>query len=235
MRNAPLSTRRSFLVQSGLGTLALVIGCTPEDGEPKETGGGDSGGDSGGADSADSGGADTGAEVDPWGDPPTDCSAPTEHTGTGPFYREGMPERTDLNPLDEEGTPVRIYFRVLDQSCAPLAGCLVEVWHCAPEASYDMSTEDYRFYGSQLTDAEGRGFVETLRPPVYVDDAGEHAPHIHFQLTLTGYRVIATQIQFEEDDDESGMYPVVTTTTGSDGVAQATLNFVLQPDEAPPA
>lgn len=243
MRSALVPSRRRFLLHSGLGALALALGCKPDEQgkDSSDTGSGGETGDTGSpsGETADTGEtaetAETGEAADPWGEAPTDCSTPTAQTGTGPFYREGMPERTNLNPLDEAGTPIRMYFRVFDQRCTPLAGALVEVWHCAPEAEYDMESTDYRFYGSQYTDSEGRGFVESIRPPIYFDDAGEHAPHVHFQITLDGYKVIATQVQFEADDDESGLYPVVAEELDADGFYATLFTIVLEPNEPPPA
>ena len=248
------NTRRAFLAQAGMGLLVLAAGC-PDDGskEPDpDTGGagdtgdseidgetgGDTGGETGGDTGAETGDADTGGagetgdtagvEEDPWGPAPTDCAEANAETGTGPFYRAGMPERTALNPFGEDGTPIRVYFRVVNTSCAPIAGCLIEVWHCAPEAAYDMSSDDYRFYGLQHTDAEGKGFIETIRPPVYVDDAGSHKPHIHFQFTVDGYRKTAFQCLFIEDGvspDERN--PVLELVAGADGVYTESVVFVL--------
>ena len=247
-------SRRGFLVNAGLGLLALATACPapapkdPEaDSDPGDTG---ASGDSGGADtSAETGGdtsgdsdsgavsetGDTAGEVeDPWGPAPTDCSAPSNETGTGPFYRSGAPERTDLNPFDEAGTTLRVYFRVLNTRCEPVVGCFVEVWHCAPEAQYDMSTSDYRFYGVQYTDSSGKGWIETIKPPTYVDDAGSHKPHIHFQLTAEGYQKIAFQCLFLEDDvDPADRNPVLDLVEAEDGSKSDTVVFVLTEAASP--
>lgn len=256
---APRS-RRSFLVSASLSLLALAAGCPAEtpkdpdaepDSDPGDTGGttdsaGDTGDTSGvdtadsGADSADSDtgtttetGDTSGVEEDPWGPDPTDCSTPSAETGTGPFYRAGAPERTDLNPLDEEGTTLRVYFRVVNTRCEPIAGCLVEVWHCAPEAEYDMTSDDYRFYGVQYTTPQGRGFIETIKPPTYVDDAGEHMPHIHFQLTAPGYRKIAFQCLFLEDGaSPDDLNPVLDPVVAEDGSTSDSVVYVLAEEDA---
>lgn len=234
-----IPSRRSFLAQSGLGALALALGCTPEakvgdtGGGPRDTGGTpDSGGETGLDTSGGTGGDTSGAE-DPWGELPTDCAAPSVDTGTGPFYRDGAPERTELNAFDEDGTPIRVYFRVVDTTCAPLAGVLVEVWHCAPEAQYDMTSDDMRFYGKQTTDAQGRGFIQTIKPPTYVDDAGEHDPHIHLQMTVDGYDSIALKLLFREDDpDPREADPVLELVEDGEGYWVDNVVFVLEVEGA---
>lgn len=252
------NTRRAFLAQAGLGLLVIAAGCPtdspkdpdddPDTGDTGETGdsgadsetgaetGAETGGETGDTDTSDPSetGDTAGVEEDPWGPEPTDCAEPNAETGTGPFYREGAPERTAINPFDEDGTKIRVYFRVVNTACAPIAGCLIEVWHCAPEAAYDMSSDDYRFYGVQTTGADGRGFIETIRPPVYVDDAGAHKPHIHFQFTVAGYRKTAFQCLFLEDGvgpDERN--PVLELVEGPDGVYTDSVVFVLAEDTPP--
>lgn len=226
---------------------------TPDDGEDPDTGepgdSGDSATDSAADSSTDETGLDTGGgvetgdpdsgtpdetgdtsgvEEDPWGPEPTDCATPNVETGTGPFYRAGAPERTNLNPLAESGTSMRLYFRVVNARCEPIVGCFIEIWHCAPEAQYDMTSDDYRFYGVQYTDAEGKGMIETIKPPVYVDDAGEHKPHIHFQFTADGYQKIAFQCLFLEDGIVDGeRNPVLDLVEGADGVKSESVVFVL--------
>lgn len=225
-RVATTTNRRAFLAQSGLGALAFAVGCQPE---TKTSPGGDSAALDSGLDTG-----DTGAEaVDLWGPAPTDCADPTGGTGTGPFYREGAPLRTDLNVLGEEGDAIRIYFRVLDQNCTPIPNAFCEIWHCAPEAAYDMETDDMRFYGSQYTDAEGKGWFQTLKPPIYTDDAGQHINHIHVLITVTGFKVLAFQVQFSEDGMvEGAINEIADLVEAADGFREASLNFILTAETA---
>lgn len=231
-----ISNRRTFLTRAGLGAIAVAAGCVPDSKSPADTGGG-AGGDSGGTDSnldsaGDTGGAvDTGPPADGWAEVPADCADATRGTGTGPFYREGAPLRTNLNVLDEEGDAIRIYFRVVDQECRPVSGAFCEIWHCAPEQQYDMTSDDMRFYGSQVTDEEGKGWFQTLKPPVYIDDAGAHINHIHIQVTGTGYPILAFQVQFYEDGVVDGAINELTELTeASDGFREGAITIILSPE-----
>lgn len=223
-----ISNRRTFLTRAGLGAMAVAAGCVPDAKSPAESGGDSAGTDSGADTAGDSGGGDTGPPTDGWAEVPTDCATATNGTGTGPFYREGAPLRTDLNVLDEEGDAIRIFFRVVDEQCNPVANAFCEVWHCAPEAQYDMTSDDMRFYGTQYTDAEGKGWFQTIKPPVYVDDAGEHINHIHIQITATGFPILAFQVQFYEDGVVDGPLNELTELTeASDGFREGAITVIL--------
>jgi hypothetical protein len=215
-------SRRTFLRRAGLAGVGLAVGCAPDEeksgrndgshgGRPADSA---SGGDSGAPDSA----ADTGFSEDAWGEI------------RGPFYREGAPERHDLNILGEEGTTIRLHFRVLDAACQPIAGAVVEVWHCAPEAAYDMSSEDMRFYGKVITDEQGRGWFTTLEPPPYLDENGVMRPHIHYVLNASGFTELVAQTKFAHDEalDEPLDSPVVVTfEDDGSGVLVGTHSFVM--------
>src|ERR1700741_3316948 len=48
----------------------------------------------------------------------------------GPYFTPSSPERTNLL---EDGTPgerIALLGYVLDQSCRPVAGALLDLWHC---------------------------------------------------------------------------------------------------------
>lgn len=231
-----ISNRRTFLSRAGLGAIAVATGCVPDSKSTadSDTGRSDSGALDSSADTAGDtgGGVDTGPPADGWAEVPTDCATPTTGTGTGPFYREGAPLRTDLNVLDEEGDAIRIFFRIVDQECNPVANAFCEIWHCAPEAAYDMTSDDMRFYGTQYTDAEGKGWFQTIKPPIYVDDAGEHINHIHIQVTMVGFPILAFQVLFEEDPiPASEINETVTLTEAADGFREGAITIVL-PREA---
>ena len=225
------TSRREFLSQAALGSLAFTMGCTldPKSGDVPDEDPLDSAAvDTAAVDTAvvDSG---TAEELDPWGDMPTECPDPTPESGTGPFYRPDAPTRSILNIFAEDGVPMRIYFRLLDTSCAPIVGAMCEIWHCAPEAQYDMTSTDMRFYGTVYTDAEGKGYMESIKPPTYIDDAGTHSPHVHFQVTAAGYKTVAFQVRFAGDEGvpPEEKNPVAELVEDADGFMCDNFNFVM--------
>ena len=243
-----IPTRRRMLQDLGLCAAALAAACVrPPDSEGASLVGGDSStpedsGTTGALEDtagADTGAADTGASVaytpdeSAWDDPPNDCAEATIRRNKGPFYREGIPERNLLNVHDEQGQVYRIFFRVVDHACTPIEGARVEVWHCAPESVYDMTSVSYRFYGAILTDAEGRGWFQSLVPPPYLDAVGLMRPHIHYWLVAEGFLALETQTKFAFDPEvgeDPSLDHILEFTEAADGALEARRLFVLEPD-----
>lgn len=133
--------------------------------------------------------------------------AMTPEDALGPYYvcmdfREAIAE-------DRPGYPLRLGFRILDGACAPVAGAVVDVWHCDAGGYYSgfdadpdkeagttsVQRTDTRFCrGSQLTDDEGVSEFETIFPGWY---AGR-TTHIHVRVYLPDGRTFVTQTYFEE-------------------------------------
>lgn len=129
---------------------------------------------------------------------PADCVPPTSTDGEGPYYRADAPFRDSLNIDGEAGLAIVVRGRVLDATCAPLAGLIVDLWHCKQDALYDMERPDYPCRG-RLTTAEDGGFCfTTLVPPAYAGGtAGEYLqPHIHCIVWRGEVRALTTQLCF---------------------------------------
>ncbi len=232
-----VTSRRSFLRLAGAGLAGLAVGCTDKGGET-----GDETGETGDTGTPDSGGGETGetgAETGHTGETGADTGTlpevcnPTSERGQGPYYREGAPLRDDFNPLGEEGTPLRIYGYVKDGTCAPLAGVTIDVWHADQDGAYDMDSDDYRFRGRVVSDADGYYEFTTLYPPPYPGDDGLLlARHVHYMVYADGYTTVITQLKFEEDEhlDEPADSPVVMALAddGSGGYA-VQFDLVLVP------
>lgn len=206
-------SRRRLLQLSGAGLAGLATGCVPEKPLPEsETG-------------------DTATAADPWGEAPTECATATMRRGEGPFYLEGSPERTALNIYGREGTLIRLYVRVVDQDCAPIAGAVIEVYHCGPDEEYVMDDEAMPYRGTIITDEDGKAWFESLEPPPYLDENGLMRPHIHYKINAEGYEELTAQTKFAHDPelDEPIESLVVVEFTDVGGVLEGQHTFILVP------
>lgn len=123
----------------------------------------------------------------------------------GPCYAETQ-ARKDISE-DVKGLPARMSFKVVDSDCNPVAGAVVDVWHCAPNGIYsgddaaDMCTEgntearDARWFrGTQTTDDNGVVEFDTCMPGWY----SSRAVHIHFQVRQGNDAYVTSQLGFPE-------------------------------------
>jgi protocatechuate 3,4-dioxygenase beta subunit len=111
----------------------------------------------------------------------------------GPYFVDEKLNRSDIrtNTADgsaSEGTPLQLTLRVAAISsagCAPLAGALVDIWHCdaagvysdASDRSFNTQGQDF-LRGYQVTDANGAVTFTTIYPGWYPG----RAVHIHFKV-----------------------------------------------------
>lgn len=109
----------------------------------------------------------------------------------GPYFVDEKLERSDIRAdPGEPGGPVRagvpleltfVVQRLTSGQCAPLAGVLVDVWHCDAEGSYsDVGAAKGKKYlrGYQRTAADGTATFVTIFPGWYQG----RAVHVHFKL-----------------------------------------------------
>ncbi|TCN60479.1 intradiol ring-cleavage dioxygenase [Flavobacterium circumlabens] len=93
-----------------------------------------------------------------------------------------------------------------NNNCLPLAGVLVDVWHCDKDGNYSeyggttMQQTDYTsvhfLRGRQTTDSKGEASFLSIFPGWYQG----RAPHIHVEvLTSSGTSLLVTQIAFPEN------------------------------------
>jgi protocatechuate 3,4-dioxygenase beta subunit len=136
----------------------------------------------------------------------------------GPYFVDGALERSDIrsDPATgtvKEGLPLAIRFMVsrLDGvACLPLAGALVDVWHCdalgvysgVQDRSFDTSGEQW-LRGHQRTDAEGTASFQTIYPGWY----SGRAVHIHFKIRTDPDEAVGleftSQLFFDDDTSRS--------------------------------
>lgn len=111
----------------------------------------------------------------------------------GPYFVDGALDRSDIrsDPGSGEvsiGAPLDLAFhvsRIAEGSCVPLAGAVVDIWHCDARGVYSdvqdpgFDTRGQKFLrGSQVTDADGVARFATIYPGWYRG----RAVHIHFKV-----------------------------------------------------
>jgi protocatechuate 3,4-dioxygenase beta subunit len=133
----------------------------------------------------------------------------------GPYFVDEKLARSHIrsDPADgsvQAGVPLRLAFnvsRVGGGACAPLAGAVVDIWHCDALGNYsDVKDGDARFdtrgrkflRGYQVTDAGGNVEFLTIYPGWYEG----RAIHIHFKIRsdLKGatHYAFTSQVYFDE-------------------------------------
>jgi len=118
---------------------------------------------------------------------------PTPRQTEGPFYTLRSPRRTSLVEQGMRGDAFTVGGLVLDTRCRPVAGALLDFWHCDGEGNYDNL--GHRFRGHQFTDGNGRFGLETLLPGLYPG----RTRHIHVKVQAPGRPVLTTQIYVAGD------------------------------------
>jgi len=152
---------------------------------------------------------------------------PTPPQTEGPFYTPDTPERASLREPGLGGTPLVVVGRVVDTGCLPIAGAMLDFWHCDAQGVYD--TSGYRLRGHQFADSDGRWRLETILPATYPG----RTRHIHVRVQPPGGEVLTTQLYFPDEPDNArdGIYvPELEMTmapTAPGGEMTGTFDFVL--------
>jgi protocatechuate 3,4-dioxygenase beta subunit len=144
----------------------------------------------------------------------------------GPYFRLGAPQRSNL--LEPGDKPELILAgRVLNQKGTPIAGAVVNFWHCNRAGEYDMA--GYRYTGYMVTDEAGRYELTTIIPGSYQP---RQAKHLHVKVQAVS-RPITTQLFLEgepgnTDDEYYNPVLFVACTVDSGGVKHGTFDFVIE-------
>ncbi|KJH72827.1 intradiol ring-cleavage dioxygenase [Aliterella atlantica] len=120
------------------------------------------------------------------------CIVSPEQT-EGPYFVDEKLNRSDirLDPSDGEvkaGVPLQLTLQVSsasNTSCTPIAGAIVDIWHCdalgvysdVTDRSFDTVGKKF-LRGYQVTDANGNVRFTTIYPGWYQG----RTPHIHFKV-----------------------------------------------------
>ncbi len=119
------------------------------------------------------------------------CIVRPEQT-EGPFFANQMPQRSDIR-AGKPGVPLQLTLNVSQLTkgaCAPLAGAIIDLWHCDADGEYSDETF---LRGYQRTDASGAAKFTTIYPGWYPG----RTVHIHFKIRGSGYQ-FASQLYFDD-------------------------------------
>ena len=160
--------------------------------------------------------------------PPARCTPGTRARTAGPFYTPETPRRDSLREPDTVGEPLVFQGLLLSRDCRPLAGAVIDIWHCDEHGHYD--NRGFRYRGHQFTDAAGAFRIETIRPGHYTG----RTPHIHVRVQGEGTPLLTTQVFFPDLEDENEgdwIYrgDLVMSLDRAGGAWRGRFDFVLPP------
>lgn len=150
------------------------------------------------------------------------CGRITPRQTEGPFYTPESPLRSSLVEAGSKAPRFLLAGRVLSPDCTPVAGALVDLWHCDEQGVYD--NRGYRYRGHQFTDSEGRYRFETILPALYPG----RTRHYHVKVQPKGGRLLTTQLYWpnEPANRRDGIYrPELEMKTSED---EGAFDFVVQ-------
>lgn len=126
-----------------------------------------------------------------------DDDDPTIAQTEGPFYTPNNPERTSFLEDGITGSLLVVSGQVLSTDCTPIAGALVDFWHCDGAGVYD--NDGFKLRGHQFADADGRYTLETILPGTYPG----RTRHIHVKVQAPNQPVLTTQLYFPNEPDNA--------------------------------
>ena len=160
--------------------------------------------------------------------PPAACTPGTPALTEGPFYTPSAPRRADLREPGMDGETLELSGLVLTPDCRPVAGAVVDLWHCDARGRYD--NRGFRLRGHQFADAAGGFRFRTFRPGIYPG----RTPHFHVKVQGRATRLLTTQLYFpDRPHDNIGdrlfREALLLRLGRSGGVWRARFDFVLAP------
>ena len=141
---------------------------------------------------------------------------PNAQQPLGPFYPKQFPLDTDVDLTRvtgrsqvARGERVIVEGIITDEFCRPVSGAIVEIWQACHTGKYnhpsDTSTnpldENFQYYGTMRTNERGEYVFKTIKPGSYLaSNTWRRPPHIHYKVSLRGYRELVSQMYFEGDN-----------------------------------
>jgi protocatechuate 3,4-dioxygenase beta subunit len=151
---------------------------------------------------------------------------PTPAQTSGPFYTPNTPRRSSFVEPGMTGTRMTVSGFVLSTKCQPMAGAMLDFWHCDDNGVYDNA--GYTLRGHFFADQTGRYTLETIMPGIYTG----RTRHIHVKVQAANQPVLTTQLYFPDEPGNArdGIFRpelVMDVTDTPDGSKAGLFNFVL--------
>ncbi|MFN6464019.1 MAG: intradiol ring-cleavage dioxygenase [Nostoc sp. DedVER02] len=174
-----LSRRKALALFRAIGTAILVVGCTPKNSRSTQVQ------------------SSVAVLVSSLANSTSSACVVTPEQTEGPYFVDEKLNRSDIrsDPADgsvKDGVPFKLTLRVsqIDKTgCAPLAGAIVDIWHCDALGVYsDVTDSGFNTVGKkflrgyQVTDANGSVEFTTIYPGWYQG----RTVHIHFKVRTDG-------------------------------------------------
>ena len=160
--------------------------------------------------------------------PPSECTPGTLSQTEGPYYSPRTPRRASLLEPGTRGETLVLEGLILTPDCRPIAGAVIDIWHCDEAGRYDNS--GFRYRGHQFTDASGAFRFTTIRPLRYRG----RTSHIHVKVKGQATRLLTSQLYFPdlaELNSRDGIFrnELLMDLSRSGNVWHARFDFVLAP------
>jgi protocatechuate 3,4-dioxygenase beta subunit len=120
----------------------------------------------------------------------------------GPYFMPNSPERTSFLEEGITGTSLVVAGYVYSPGCTPIAGALLDFWHCDDAGNYD--NEGYLLRGHQFSAEDGRYELTTILPGIYPG----RTRHIHVKVQAPNGPILTSQLYFpdEPENDRDGIF-----------------------------
>ncbi|WP_075790900.1 intradiol ring-cleavage dioxygenase [Massilia putida] len=163
-----------------------------------------------------------------------DREGATEASVLGPFYVQDAAPHDHGEDLAHgaSGVPCFVEGRIRGENGTPLAGAVVDVWHCDDAGFYDVQYAggSSACRGRLHADDEGRFHYRTVRPVAYpiptdgpvgrlLSATGRHPwrpAHMHFLVQAPGHATLVTQVfdKFDPYIDSDAVFGVRPSLIG---------------------
>ena len=128
------------------------------------------------------------------------CMA-TRPDALGPFFVPNAPAQSDLCAAAGENERLTVTGRIAGVNCQPLAGAQVEIWQADTRGEYSQVSRERKddprclLRATLKSGTDGRYSFRSVL-------AGEYPgrpSHIHYRVSLSGYRTLVTQLYFNPE------------------------------------
>jgi protocatechuate 3,4-dioxygenase beta subunit len=125
------------------------------------------------------------------------CTGLTPPQTEGPYYKPDTPRSNVFYEDGMPGTRLVLVGYVLDQNCQPLPNVWLDFWQADATGEYDNA--GYRLRGHQFTDEQGRYYLDTVLPGLYLSRPIEH---LHVKVRPEGGEEVTSQLYFPQQPVE---------------------------------